>query len=208
MTNGLPPEGTSAEPEARASDDDVASTARLLAQARGGNSEALDVLFERHLPPLRRWASGRLPRWARDITDTEDLVQETVLQTFKRIETFEPRGEGALHAYLRQALLNRISSEFRHKGRTPAVGVLDSKIEDPGTSPIEAAIGQETLEHYERALGCLRPVEKDLIVSRVELDLTYQEIADAFGKPSIDAARKATVRALVQLADEMARLRA
>ncbi len=208
MTNGLPSEGTSAKPAARASDDDVASTARLLAQARGGNSEALDVLFGRHIPPLRRWASGRLPRWARDITDTEDLVQETVLQTFKRIEAFKPRGEGALHAYLRQALLNRIRSEFRHKGRTPPVGVLDSKIEDPGTSPIEAAIGQEALEHYERALAHLRPVEKDLIVSRVELDLTYQEIADAFGKPSMDAARKATVRALVRLADEMARLRA
>ena len=58
-------------------------------------------------------ASGRLPRWARDTADTQDLVQETLFQTFKKIEKFEARGEGALFAYLRQAILNRIRDELR-----------------------------------------------------------------------------------------------
>ena len=112
-----------------------------------------------------------------------------------------------MQAYLRQALMNRIRSEFRHKGRRPAMDELDSRVEDPGTSPIEAAIGQETLGHFEGALARLRPVEREIIISRVELELTYQEIADVFGKPSMDAARKAVVRALGRLADEMTRLR-
>ena len=55
------------------------TTARLLARAKGGDAEALDELFSREVPPLSRWARGRLPGWARDLADTHDLVQETVL---------------------------------------------------------------------------------------------------------------------------------
>ena len=64
------------------------STVRLLERARGGDRDALDQLFARYVPSLRRWASGRLPQWARDIADTHDLVQDTVLETFKKIEAF------------------------------------------------------------------------------------------------------------------------
>jgi RNA polymerase sigma-70 factor (ECF subfamily) len=85
-------------PSAGHDDARADETQRLLSRARSGDREALDVLFARHIPTLRRWASGRLPRWARDIADTQDLVQETVLQVFKRVEAFEPRGEGALQA--------------------------------------------------------------------------------------------------------------
>ena len=75
------------------------------------------TLFARHLPPLKREASGRLLRWARDISDTFDVVQETMMQTFKRLDAFEPRSEGALQAYLRQAVINRI----RNQGRQSSV---------------------------------------------------------------------------------------
>lgn len=189
------------------SDEPLDSTRELLERARNGDRAALEQVFAHHLPKLKRWASGRLPRWARDISDTPDLVQETVLQTFKRIEDFEPRGEGALQAYLRQALINRVRTEFRRAGRRPSVEELDSQEEAEGTSPLETAIGQETVEHYETALSRLRSEERDAIISRVEFGLTYQEIADAFDKPSMDAARKAVVRALMRLAEEMRRLR-
>jgi DNA-directed RNA polymerase specialized sigma24 family protein len=45
----------------------------------------------RHFGPLRRFVSGRLPRWARDLSDTDDLVQDVLLRTFKRIEDFDVR---------------------------------------------------------------------------------------------------------------------
>ena len=87
----------------------VDSTSELLQRAQSGDNDAIDVLFARHLPSLRRWASGRLPRWSRDLMDTDDLVQETIIRTLKRIDGFESRHEGALQAYLRQAMaaLNR-----------------------------------------------------------------------------------------------------
>ena len=58
---------------------DTESSLALLERARAGDRQALETLTARYLPRLRRWASGRLPRWARDLADTEDLVQETVL---------------------------------------------------------------------------------------------------------------------------------
>jgi DNA-directed RNA polymerase specialized sigma24 family protein len=98
---------------------DVESTLHLIERVRAGDREALERLFARHLEPLQRWARGCLPRWARDLADTEDLVQDTLAQTFRIIEDFEARGAGALQAYLRQAVLNRIRNELRRKGRQP-----------------------------------------------------------------------------------------
>src|SRR5918999_5032895 len=108
---------------ARAGDavDDLDSTFQLISRARNGDPEAIERLFARHLKPLQRWASGRLPQWARDLADTDDLVQETLLQTFKKIGDFEPRRVGALQAYLRQAVLNRLRDELRRKARQPPI---------------------------------------------------------------------------------------
>ena len=184
---------------------DADTTFRLLERARAGDREALDELFARHIPTLRRWASGRLPRWARDLADTHDLVQETVLQTFKRLETFEPRGEGALQAYLRQGLMNRVRNEFRRAYRRLPAEELDSQAPGERTSPLDAAIRQERLDRYEAALSRLTEEERDLIIARVEMGLTYEEMAQALGKPSWNAARMAATRALLRLAEELKR---
>jgi RNA polymerase sigma-70 factor (ECF subfamily) len=179
------------------------ATYQLLERAKAGDHAALEVLFARHIPTLRQWASGRLPLWARDIADTQDLVQETVLQVFKRVEGFEPRGDGALQAYLRQAVMNRIRNEFRSRKRKPPFEGLDEQAPAELTSPLEAAIRQEQLDRYDAALSRLSSQERDLIVARVEMGLTYEEMAEALGKPSWNAARMATARALLRLAEEL-----
>ena len=179
------------------------ATITLLSLARAGDTAALNRLFDRYLPDLRRWASGRLPRWARDLADTQDLVQETLLQVFKRIDGFEYRGEGAFRAYLRQAVMNRLRNEIRRVDRRPIHEEAAVALEDAGTSPIEAAIGAETLERYEAALQRLSPAEREAVVARVELGLSYAELANVLEKPTPDAARMAVARALLRLADEM-----
>jgi RNA polymerase sigma-70 factor (ECF subfamily) len=184
---------------------DADGTLALLTAARGGDAGALDRLFGRYVPSLQRWARGRLPVWARDISDTHDLVQETVVQVFQKLDGFEYRGEGALLAYLRQALMNRLRNEIRRARSRPAGAELDSGIEDRGASPADQAIGREAVEQYEAALARLRPEDRELIVARMELDMSYQEVADALGKPSVDAARMAVARALVRLSEEMGR---
>ena len=196
--------GESANPDASASIDPE-STFHLLDRARAGDQEALERLFERHIKPLQRWARGRLPRWARDLADTDDLVQDTLVQTFKRIEVFEPRRVGALQAYLRQAVLNRIRDELRRKGRQPDVTGLDGLELDLAESPLEQAIGREAVQAYEQALERLKSEEREAIIGRVELGYSYEELAVTLDKPTADAARKTAQRALVRLAGEMKR---
>jgi RNA polymerase sigma-70 factor (ECF subfamily) len=179
------------------------STIQLLERARAGDRAAADTLFARYLPRLRRWASGRLPRWARDIADTHDLVQETLLQTFKRVETFEARGEGAFQAYLRQAMLNRIRNELRRFGRRPDATSLDSQKPGDQPSPLEAAIGREAVERYDAALMILKPEDRELVIAKLEMGYDYEEIAAAFGRPSVAAARKAVQRATIRLVQAM-----
>ncbi len=72
-------------------------------------------------------------------------------------------------------------------------------------SPLEQAIGSEAIERYERALGRLRPEEQEALVGRIEMGYDYAELAQALGKPTADAARKAAERALVRLVEEMER---
>ena len=101
------------QPSAPMSIESTESTFHLIERARQGDQDALERLFAQHLQPLQRWARGRLPRWARDLADTDDLVQDALAQTFKRLDAFEIRGVGALRAYLRQAVTNRIRDELR-----------------------------------------------------------------------------------------------
>jgi RNA polymerase sigma factor (sigma-70 family) len=185
---------------------DLESTFTLLERVRAGDAGALDALLGRYLPRLRRWARGRLPRWARDLTDTDDLVQDTLLRSFKQMDRFEPRSEGALQAYLRQAVVNRIRDELRRHRSRPRSTELDSQEPADSPSPLEAAIGREAVERYDLALASLKEEERDAIIGRVELGLSYQELAQALGKPSAEAARKTAERSLIRLAEEMRRL--
>ena len=159
----------------------VVTTADLLQRAKAGDEQARNELFARYLPSLRRWARGRLPRWTRDLRDTEDVVQETLLQTLKNIDAFQPRHEGALQAYLRQALMNRVRDEVRRVSRRGiAEELVDDAHEDEAASPLEQAIGREALDRYEAALSRLREGERELVIARGRdrLDVkTFREIS-------------------------------
>src|SRR4029434_2659030 len=120
--------------------------------------------------------------------DTDDLVQDTLAQTFKRIKDFEPRRVGALQAYLRQAVLNRIRNELRRKGRHPHETDLDGIEVESLESPLEQAIGREAVDRYEWALERLTPEEREAIIGRVEMGYDYEELAETLGKPTPEAA--------------------
>jgi RNA polymerase sigma factor (sigma-70 family) len=179
------------------------STLTLLTRARAGDGQAMDDLFARYLPGLLKWTRGRLPRWARDLADTADIVQEALLETFRRLDSFDHRGEGALRAYLRQTVMNRIRDELRRANRHPERVELDPLMNDPGLSPLESAVGAETVERYEAALQRLSQDDRELVIARVEMGLTYPELAAATGKPSAGAARMAVSRALLRLAEDL-----
>lgn len=183
--------------------DKLESTARLLERYRSGDQAALNALFARYVAPLTRWARGRLPPWARDARDTHDLVQDCLLKTFKRIDVIEYRREGALQAYLRQALMNDIRYEIRRLKRRPVPVPIDSQEPGNRASPLEDAVRQEAIDRYEQALAQLRPEDREAIIGRVEMGQSYEQLAKVLGKPSAEAARQSARRALLRLAAAM-----
>jgi RNA polymerase sigma-70 factor (ECF subfamily) len=178
------------------------TTVELLDRMRRGDRDALDRLFERCLPALRRWARGRLPASARGALDTQDLVQDTVLSALRHLPQFESRHEGALQAYLRQAVLNRVRDEARKVTRRPAATELTDSQPGHSASPLDIAIGREGVERYEAALQKLRPADREAIIGRLELQYEYKELAVILGKPNANAARVAVTRALARLLEQ------
>jgi RNA polymerase sigma-70 factor (ECF subfamily) len=140
------------------------------------------------------------------MVDTADLVQDAVINALRHINTLEVRNDGALHAYLRQAVNNRLIDAYRRAGRRPGREPLPENAAAEDTSPLEAAIGVEALERYEAALARLSEDDRQAIVLRVELGYDYDELAAELGKPSAPAARMAVTRALARLAQEMGRV--
>ena len=184
----------------------MAST-ELLRLARGGDRSAIDALFARLFPWLRRRARGRLPGWARGGADTSDLVQDALLHTFRRIAGFESSSSVAFRAYLVRAVDHRIRDEMRRVGRRRTRDDVEEEGLPAGDpSPLQQAIAAEAWERYLGGLRRLTPRERRLIVGRGELGYSFRQLALVDDRASADAARKALRRALVRLSVEMAAL--
>jgi len=174
-------------------------TIELVVKARGGDRLAVEALLQRCLPSLKRWAHGRLPASARGSLDTGDLVQEAALHALARLDVFEPRHVGAMQAYLRTSVINRIRDEVRKVTRRPASVELPEDHPADATSPIEAAIEAESYERYRDALGKLSVRDRKMVVARIEVQWSLPEIAQRFGLQTVDAARMAVMRAVRRL---------
>jgi RNA polymerase sigma-70 factor (ECF subfamily) len=179
------------------------SSMTLLLRAQQGDERARNELCARYLPRLRRWAHGRLPGWAREHQDTEDIVQDTLLHSIRRLESFAPRHDQAFCAYLCQAIRNRVSDAVRRANRRPTNEALPEGSATADPSPFELAVGRETAERYDDALQRLSDSDRELIIARVELGLDYSEITALAGKSSIGTTRVAVSRALLRLAGAM-----
>jgi len=189
------------KPPAGAPDPGLGSTAVLLAEVRKGDAEAREQLLARYLPMLQRWARGRLPARARDLGDTDDLVQVSLLRALNNIDAFECRREGAFLAYLRRIVLNAVRDEVRRSMRQPGRAALSEELPAASPSLLDRTIGHQALEAYEAALASLPEEKQEAVILRIEFGMGYQEIAEAIGAPSANSARMTVARTLVQLSE-------
>lgn len=180
---------------------DCDSTLDVLARARTGDGEAARVLIERTVGPLRRWARGKLPHYARGGANTEDVVQDAVVRALARVDHFEHRSVDGMQAYLRESVRNRIRDEVRRVTRRGVAQELPEVLHDHGYSPLEELIRKERSDRYLAALRTLKPNERMAIIFRLEHNRSFDEIAQKLGKATPDAARMAVTRAVKRLAD-------
>lgn len=183
---------------------ELESTATLIFKAKNGDDSARSRLCSIYLPILTKWAHGRLPTYARDMSETDDLVQASLLNALNKLDGFVPKHEGAFLAYLRKILLNNIRMEIRRissqKSQTDKKANIHNEDQ---ASALDIAIGSEMVEQYERALLKLTTQAREIVILRVEFGFSYPEIAVAMECTSANTARMLCSRSLMKLAASM-----
>ena len=185
--------------------EDLGATAELFRRARSGDDSALNSIYKRFWPSLCRVAHGRLPKCARGLTDTQDIVQNAMVNALKSVRNFEPNHPGAFLAYMHKCVINEIHTQVRKANRRPTVGPIPEDLVSGGPSPIEIAIGADTHDRYEQGLDMLDENDREIVIAYVEMGFSYAELAETLGIQA-NAARMRVGRALLRLAEAMKKL--
>jgi RNA polymerase sigma-70 factor (ECF subfamily) len=183
---------------------DFESSFELVTKAKAGDTGAWDTLLARYRPRIFRWATGRIPGYARGFTDTEDIVQLAFIGLVNNLDSFDYRGEWSLQAYLRKSVVNEIRQQIRKRGRSPDVEGLTDGLVSADLCPYEHAVGREVFARYNAALETLTAIEQEAVIAWVELGCSHKEIMLLAEKPTVDASRMFVTRALEKLATVMA----
>ncbi|MEO8275668.1 MAG: sigma-70 family RNA polymerase sigma factor [Thermoanaerobaculia bacterium] len=169
-----------------------------------GRFAAVERAIAALLPFFQRWTHGRLPRYARRRMDSGDLVQEAIVGVLRNIGQIDAANPIALRKYLIVAIQNRICDEVRRATRGEVTNDTSNPA-DSRPSPLEDAIDEENRRQYRAALLQLPEDDQMLLVGRIDMGLSFEELAIMSGRPSPDAARNATRRAAMRLARSMGR---
>ena len=179
---------------------DLDSTRQLISRCNEGDRDARDLLARRCLPTLQRWARGRLPLYGRDLAETDDLVQITVVRAFNNLERFESEGQGAFLAYLRSILLSCAKDEVRRTMRARQRIVPADTLRLMGARTEDSTLELEELEAFEARVDRLPEPKRSAVILRVEMGFDYEFIAEELNYASANAVRMMIQRALAELA--------
>jgi len=190
-------------------------TVELLRRWHEGDREALAAIVERELPWLRAHVHRRLGPQLRRRGETEDYVQEALIDALRYGPRFVVADEARLRALLGRIVENTLRDQVeRHEAQKRDVGreeplpsgsVLDL---DTGrvTRPSEAAAAREAEAWVRLALELLDPEDRRAILMREWEGRSFPEIGAALGVGE-NAARMRFQRALPRLAGKVRELR-
>lgn len=165
---------------------------------------------------MRQIAALRMGCRETELWESEDLVQETLLDAFRALERFEVKSEGALCSWLATLVKNNLTDHARHRraGRRDARRVLRPKREDTslltdsvlGTdsnTPSRYAQATEMESRLETALLALDERQRRVIELRKLCELSFEDIATELGFTSASSARSLFSRAMGRLAEAL-----
>jgi RNA polymerase sigma factor (sigma-70 family) len=155
----------------------------------------LDAL-PRHYPFLRRVARRVLMARPADV-DADDVVQDVVVRVLRRWERLHFADDRALAGYLHRAVVNRARDAHRAGARW-IIADLDTLC-SPRPSALDGLVAGEWRRRAAGALRQLSQSDRRVVVGRIVHSLSFDDLAVSTGRPSPDAARKATARALARL---------
>jgi RNA polymerase sigma-70 factor (ECF subfamily) len=197
-------------------DNSSADTARLLEQARAGDQAALNELFGRHRPRLRRMVDLRLDRRLQSRIDASDVIQEAYVDAVRRLDEYLRRPDYPLFLWLRLIVGERLLKLHRYhlgtrmrsaelevsiyRGALPAAtsAALAAQLLGKHTSPTQAAVRAERMLRLQEALNSLDPMDREVLSLRHFEDLSLAETARSLEIQEAAAAKR-YIRALKRL---------
>jgi RNA polymerase sigma-70 factor (sigma-E family) len=164
----------------------------------GGPPEAeltIEALFRAHGPWLVRVAR----MFVDDRNAAEDIVQEAFIRFHRaRGHLNEP---AAAAGYLRSTVLN-LARDHNRRGLMSLRHIDSHPIGSMGRDPDDAALLSDDQEALMLALGQLAVRQRDCLVLRYYLDLSYDEIAATLGL-SVNSVKTHLKRAMAGLRERM-----
>lgn len=196
---------------------DGSETLDLLQRWQAGDRAALDALIQRDLPWIRARVHHRLGALLRARGETEDYVQEAMLEVLHYGPKFASESLHRFRALLARIIENMLRDRndwYRAKRRTisreqplPSDSILDLDRPDRSvTRPSVDAGRRETESLVRLALELLEPDDRKVLLLRQWDELSFPEIATRMGIAP-DAVRMRFRRALPKLAQKVAALR-
>lgn len=189
---------------------------RLVADAAAGDAEALDQLFERSLPRLRRLIALKAGTALRH-GDLDDLVQEAYLEATRQFGDYTYQGPDSFFRWLATVALHRLANlqrmaaaqkrdrrreqPLQGDGSTLVPGAVQPA--DAGPGPRTVSVGAEAQVRLDQALATLSDVDREVITLARVQGLSLHEIAERMGRTK-NAIALLLSRALRKLKEAMA----
>ena len=89
------------------------TTAMLLRQLKEGNKSSSKELFALYQPAFLKWTHSRIPTQAKELMDSQDMVQNTLLLVFNSIDTIRTKIAISFFSYIRSIFINQSKQEIR-----------------------------------------------------------------------------------------------
>ena len=174
---------------------DDGQEAKLLKRLQGGDQRAFEIIYQRHMPPVYRYAL----RMTGSPADADDVVQELFLALIRDARGYDP-SRGELRSYLygvaRRLILRRLPTETQADEVTPEPAIEDD--------PFERLDLEQRLGLVRMAIAAL-PVSYREVVALCDLEeLSYSEAATTLGC-AVGTVRSRLHRARAMLLDRMER---
>ncbi len=166
-------------------------TELLLQRLREGDQAAFEQLFAEHRPYLHRVIELRLDDRLRGRLDTSDLVQETQMEAFRRLEDYLRRRPMPFRLWLRKTAQERlITAQRQHLGA--ALRTVDREVPLPdqsslllarqfqaaGSTPSQRLEKAELASRMRAVLAELGEADREILVLRNLEELSNQEAAE------------------------------
>ncbi|MBK7642293.1 MAG: RNA polymerase sigma factor [Planctomycetes bacterium] len=190
-----------------------ATNQELVRDASQGDSAAVGVLLERHLPGLLAYVRAHAGRQLLQRDASMDLVQSACREVLQDLGKHDYRDEAGFRHWLFLAAERKILDRAKYHGRDKRNGLADlspSVAEERALlegysgicTPSRAAAAREELERLETALGTLSDEQREVVVLSKIVGLSHAQIAERLGKTEV-ATRSLLHRALARLALEL-----